>query len=88
MAVKKATPKKKPVKKTTAKKASTVNVWSPKDIAFLKSNYVAKTATQISKALGRTVNAVRAKAATLHLKKGNVKKAAPKKMVKKGARRC
>lgn len=88
MVVKKATPKKKPVKKAVVKKVSLINIWSPKDIAYLKANYVAKTATQISAALNRTVNAVRAKAATLHLKKGNAKRTAAKKVVKKGARKC
>ena len=85
MAVKKATSKKKTAKKGTAKKkatkkgtkkkaGSTVNVWSARDIAYLKANYMGKTASQISKALGRTVNAVRAKATTLNLRKGVTKK--------------
>lgn len=81
----KATSKKKTTKKAT-KKNAVVNVWSAKDVAFLKTNYKGKTATQIGKALHRTVNAVRAKAATLNLKKGVVKKAAGKKAHRKTRR--
>jgi len=54
-------------------------------VAYLKKNYKTMTAPQIGKALKRTENAVRAKAASLGLKKGVVKKkaVAKKKPVKK-----
>ena len=89
MAAKKATSKKKTTKKATkkstkkAKKAAVANPWSMKDVAYLKANYKGKTATQISKAIGRTVNAIRAKAAGLKLKKGVAKKAMGKKATKR-----
>ncbi|MCK4857092.1 MAG: hypothetical protein KAT58_03910, partial [candidate division Zixibacteria bacterium] len=89
MAMRKATAKRKPVrkatkKKTTRKKRALPNAWSAKDVGYLKKNYKTQTAPQIAKVLKRTVAAVRAKATTLGLKKGVVrKKAAAKKKARK-----
>lgn len=81
MAVKKATAKKatkKVTKKSTNKKSTKkgVNEWSAVSVAYLKANYKTKTAREIAKRLGRSIDAVRAKAATFNLKKGPVKKKA------------
>lgn len=84
MAMKKATAKKKTTKKAT-KKPALANAWSAADVAFLKANYTKKTAREIANSLKRTVNAVRAKAATMNLKKGTVKKATAKKATAKKA---
>ena len=86
MAMKKAAAKRKTAEKKTTKekKRANPNVWTAAQVKCLKTNYKKMTAPQIAKTLKRTVNAVRAKAATLGLKKTVVKKkAAPKKKVVK-----
>jgi DNA-binding protein HU-beta len=78
VAMKKAATKKKSTKKVINKKSTKkgANEWSAAGVAFLKANYRTKTAREIAKRLSRSIDAVRAKAATLNLKKGPVKKKA------------
>ncbi len=58
-------------KKLGTKKKSTAvpNAWKASEVSYLKKNFKKRTAREIAEHLGRTINAVRAKAATLGLRK-------------------
>jgi len=73
-------------KKATKKRAALAKPWSSTEVGYLKKFFKAKTARQIGTSLGRTINAVRAKAASLKLKKGVARKAAGKKAIRRRLR--
>lgn len=87
-------------KKKVAKRAAIrpgTKVWTQSDVATLRKLYKKNTNPQIARLLRRSVAAVAAKAGALGLKKGAVRKAAPrrKKVARKaaprkmgGCRRC
>ncbi|MEW5992890.1 MAG: hypothetical protein AB1744_00650 [Candidatus Zixiibacteriota bacterium] len=59
--------------------------WTATEVTTLRQMYRTQSATQIAKALRRTVSSVKAKARTLKLRKPGRRRAATKKMVTRRA---